>query len=366
MTMPHAPTLGDLSTESQTTVASPSRTPWGWRPPLDRWCDGIADRVTHWRPADGLEMDVVGFVAAVREAARRRETWLWHPCVSRLTMLPGNRTLQRDVQLTVWVARHVDVAPGTIDLRADSPVWLPGGSRVLHPGRHSLASLVEQSDAERLPGEPMLDVWCETLEAAEEESWAAAPPATDAEAARLANQVERYVRTVLFLEEALPACHAWLTDATRVAIPLRGDGDTFRSCSHPGVPGMVELDLLAEDQILEALVHESAHQFLFRMEATGPLVDPAHHGTYRSPLRPEPRPLRGILLAYHALAYIAALYHDLSSIPLVARWGGAELGSRRELAIEAGTVLAANTRHLTADGRAFLDATSQVLEYSTP
>jgi HEXXH motif-containing protein len=65
---------------------------------------------------------------------------------------------------------------------------------------------------------------------------------------------------------------------------------------------------------LESIVHESAHLHLYMALAQEPLIDPDHDGHYKSPLRPDPRPLRGILLAYHALAYIAALFADVSRL----------------------------------------------------
>jgi HEXXH motif-containing protein len=157
----------------------------------------------------------------------------------------------------------------------------------------------------------------------------------------------------------------WITEVTHIAIPLRGEGTSFRSGSHPAIPGLVELDMLAEDQILEALVHESAHLYLYLTEAGGPLINPDHTERYSSPLRADPRPLRGILLAYHALAFISARYRDALDVPQTSLWGERELDACRRSAREAEETLYSQLRHLTPAGQNFLDSTRQVLEYSS-
>ena len=96
-----------------------------------------------------------------------------------------------------------------------------------------------------------------------------------------------------------------------------------------------------------------------------PLVDPSHVATYRSPLRIDPRPLIGILLAYHALAYICAFYFDAlrHSLGTEARCGE-ELKSAREKLCDSERTLVSNRRFLTGLGREFLNSTMQVAEFS--
>jgi HEXXH motif-containing protein len=96
-------------------------------------------------------------------------------------------------------------------------------------------------------------------------------------------------------------------------------------------------------------------------EAESALVDPDHEGLYSSPLRPEPRPLRGILLAYHAIAYICAFYEEVISAGLgQAGICMAELPPMREKLAAAGEVLNANKQHLTSAGLRFLERTHDV------
>jgi HEXXH motif-containing protein len=170
---------------------------------------------------------------------------------------------------------------------------------------------------------------------------------------------------VTFLERNLPECSAWVGEVTHIAIPFRGENGLFRSRSHPDIPGVVELDLLSEMEILEALVHESAHLYLYRAECEAPLIETGYEGLHRSPLRPEPRPLRGIMLAMHALAHIALFYRETEHLDGVSHWSESELSERLALANEAAQTLADAWSHLTPAGRQFVDDTRQVLGYAT-
>jgi HEXXH motif-containing protein len=130
------------------------------------------------------------------------------------------------------------------------------------------------------------------------------------------------------------------------------------------LPGVVTLDIDIDSVfLLEALVHESAYHHLFIEEAASPLVHPRHHGTYHSPLRPEPRPLRGILLAYHALAYICAFYTDAHINGLVPTGSySAEIHDTVSKLAEAESTLMANRQFLTDRGNEFIDKTTDVVE----
>ena len=125
------------------------------------------------------------------------------------------------------------------------------------------------------------------------------------------------------------------------------------------------LTLHNELQAIEALVHESAHQHLFMAETAGALVDPRHTAIYKSPLRDDPRPLRGVLLACHALAYIAAYYTDALQASLsAARRLESHISETRHKLHDALKILLANRQYLTAHGGDFLDRTMEVERYS--
>ena len=140
----------------------------------------------------------------------------------------------------------------------------------------------------------------------------------------------------------------------RIAIPLTNHGaDRVRSWSSRTHPGAVHLDIDSGGlRVLEALVHESAHCHLYMQEASGPLIEAGDTGLYESPLRSDPRPLRGILLAYHALAYICAFYSDA----IIRELGDGsfamhELTRSREKLLQAERIIGESESRLTPSGR---------------
>lgn len=338
-------------------------TPWQWRPSRTAWFEILRQSVAGWEPVESLGLDRRSIAKCIDDAASMQHGWLWHPCTSRLTNFMEGDVLQRDVQLAIWASIHGLMDLGWVTLPQALTVWVPDCGKVVERGEHSLRDLAMPSGI-ACPTDIAIDVWCDSLGYAETHSWAARPPLDTLENKRLDLELFRYVRTVTFAKTMLTNCYSWIADMTQMTIPLRGDTEGFRSRSHPGRPGTIELDLLAENEILESLVHESAHMYMYLAEMTSALISPEHEGRYPSPLRPEPRPLRGILLAYHALAYICAFYRDTLDIPMLCHWGERELILRQMSAREAESVLLAQSSHLTVAGRDFFERTRSVLEYA--
>jgi HEXXH motif-containing protein len=337
--------------------------PWAWRPSPAGFYEELARLATRWTPDPRLHVDADIAREQVQAAAAEHAPWLVHPCLAAITCQTPGDALQRDVNLLIWTAAHADLGAATLTVADPVTVWGPAGDLALDPGHHALADL--GSALREQPAPPCalaLDPWCRTVGAPIPGSWAEAS-AAPVDAQELVGDLRQLMRTVAVTEHTLPACMDWLLAVTRVVIPLRGHPDgAFRSGCEPDVPGMVYLDVTASDlQIAEALVHESAHRHLFVAEAEGPLVEPGHNGRYTSPLRPDPRPLRGILLAGHALAYIAALYADAArarSVPSAVLETEAEALLPKLAAAEA-TLVGARA-HLTGRGRDFLDRLQEV------
>jgi HEXXH motif-containing protein len=158
---------------------------------------------------------------------------------------------------------------------------------------------------------------------------------------------------------------AWATAATRVVRPLVPVAGFARSSHDPDVPGLIEADLSrGPTQTVELIVHETAHLHLRAAQAAAALIDPCHQCTYRSPLRPEPRPLMGILLAYHALAYICAALQEASAAGILHAESAAramdDLGRRRD---DARATMEGASEHLTDAGTAFLARTHEVADF---
>jgi len=61
----------------------------------------------------------------------------------------------------------------------------------------------------------------------------------------------------------------------------------------------------------EALIHEFSHNKLAVLLEQGPLLENAFSPLYPSPVRPDPRPLHGVLLAVHAFLPVARLYERM-------------------------------------------------------
>ena len=61
----------------------------------------------------------------------------------------------------------------------------------------------------------------------------------------------------------------------------------------------------------QALAHESGHNLLFGMCASGPLVDNEDEELFSSPLRTDPRPMDGV---FHAAYVIARMHQTLSRL----------------------------------------------------
>lgn len=344
--------------------SEPATTPWAWVPDPTAWFETLVEPLLSWTPALTLDSTRVKF--ALADAIDQRRTWLRHPCLSPLTMPYAANALGRDFQFVVWLAAHSDHELGPIQIPQPLMLWSPGGAVSIAAGEYALRQLgtIVQTNATPVP--LALDVWCHTLGYPLEGSWAAEPTETVvAEEQRLTAEIVDYCRTIALTARLMPPLLQWLLAATQVVIPTRGGTGGFRSGSQANLPGLVYSDLHGgRMQILETLVHETAHNHLYVAEATGPLIDPEHTQRYYSPLRPEPRPLRGILLACHALAYICAAIRDARQSGFIdhERSAATLLDLQTRMDVAEATLLEQG-RHMTAWGRRFFDQTREVCAY---
>jgi len=63
--------------------------------------------------------------------------------------------------------------------------------------------------------------------------------------------------------------------------------------------------------MVEAIIHEFQHNKLHALLELDPLLHNAFAPLYSSPVRPDPRPLQGVLLAVHAFQPVARLYQRM-------------------------------------------------------
>jgi HEXXH motif-containing protein len=340
---------------------------WSWTPDKSGWFRQILQKIKAWESDPSLEFDDTPLRTTLEQAAENHDPWLTHPCASVLTSSKDAKTPVRDLQLAVWTAANTSRSLGKFVLPEPAWVWTPGGGIEVAPGCHDLEEVAQRVTSSDWPASVALDAWCHSIGFALDASWAEAGFNSAEEEAGFQRNVVDFLHAMNWADSIRPAVGAWLTSVTKVAIPLRWDGKAgsmFRSGGMAQIPGMVALDLGGEVQILEALVHESAHHHLYIAETDAPLIATGCEQRFRSPLRPEPRPLRGIMLAYHALAYICLFYEEATNSGLATPAGTlSQLQSQLE---DAEATLLANRHLLTPAGTEFLERTLEVAHHVSP
>ena len=84
------------------------------------------------------------------------------------------------------------------------------------------------------------------------------------------------------------------------------------SSSDARAPGVVRLSLAHDAATIgELLVHEATHAYVHLLEHAGPVDDGSDATLYYSPFKRAMRPIRAILLAFHAFANVALFYRAL-------------------------------------------------------
>lgn len=108
-----------------------------------------------------------------------------------------------------------------------------------------------------------------------------------------------------------PEYERWAARVVRSVVPLVHDGQVLRSGSRDVEPGLVTMS--ATDRaaaVAETLVHEASHQYMHIISWLGPLDDGSDPNLYYSPVKGTERPIRAILVAYHAVANIILWNHS--------------------------------------------------------
>jgi HEXXH motif-containing protein len=129
----------------------------------------------------------------------------------------------------------------------------------------------------------------------------------------------------------LPVLAEELELVVSVIVPVGTHDERHLSASYREALGLVYVTLHPDPLTMtEAVVHEAQHNKLNAVLSVDPLLENLPEERYRSPVRPDPRPLLGVLLAVHAFVPVALLYRALrrAGDPLV-------LGARAEARLEA-------------------------------
>lgn len=114
------------------------------------------------------------------------------------------------------------------------------------------------------------------------------------------------------LEAHLPGIAAEMQTMLRLVIPVGASRDRHLSASFREYVGALYLTHHPDVATMaEALVHEFQHNKLNLLSHHYPLLTNGFDFLYRSPVRPDPRPLIGILLAAHAFVPVAEFHRRL-------------------------------------------------------
>lgn len=139
---------------------------------------------------------------------------------------------------------------------------------------------------------------------------------------------------------ALPALHDEMTASLRRIVPVGYEPELHLSASYREAPGLVYLTLHPNPVTLaEALIHETQHGKLNTLTFFDPVLENGHTEWAASPVRPDLRPLLGVLLAAHAFVPVAEFHRKLAQL-------GHELGRGEAFMWRQKEVVESNARGL--------------------
>jgi HEXXH motif-containing protein len=111
-----------------------------------------------------------------------------------------------------------------------------------------------------------------------------------------------------------PTLRAEIDLFLHLAVPVGYDDHKHLSASYQEALGTIYLTLHPNLMTMtEAVIHEFSHNKLNALLELDPLLENAFWPLYASPVRPDPRPLHGVLLAVHAFQPVARLYERMTA-----------------------------------------------------
>lgn len=110
----------------------------------------------------------------------------------------------------------------------------------------------------------------------------------------------------------LPELRAEIDLYIHQIVPVGYDPRKHLSASYQEIIGTIYMTLHPNLMtMVEATIHEFQHNKLHALLELDPLLHNAFSPLYASPVRPDPRPLQGVLLAVHAFQPVARLYQRM-------------------------------------------------------
>jgi len=113
----------------------------------------------------------------------------------------------------------------------------------------------------------------------------------------------------------LPTLRAEIDLFVQQMVPVGYDDHKHLSASYQEDIGTIYLTLHPNLMTMtEAVIHEFSHNKLNALIELDPVLENAFWPLYTSPVRPDPRPLHGVLLAVHAFQPVARLYERMTAV----------------------------------------------------
>jgi HEXXH motif-containing protein len=110
----------------------------------------------------------------------------------------------------------------------------------------------------------------------------------------------------------MPELRAEMDLMLQQIVPTGYDAEKHLSSSYQEAIGTIYVSLHpAPMTVAEAIIHEVSHNKINALLETDPIVDNTRDALYASPVRPDARPLHGVLLAVHAFLPVARLYERM-------------------------------------------------------
>jgi HEXXH motif-containing protein len=126
--------------------------------------------------------------------------------------------------------------------------------------------------------------------------------------------VEMLQQSLGLVARYLPVLAEEMKLLLRLVVPVGWDAEKHLSASYREAIGVVYMTLHPNLMTMtEALIHEYQHNKINAAFCLDPLLSNAWSPLYASPVRPDPRPLHGVILAVHAFQPVAALYEAMAA-----------------------------------------------------
>lgn len=190
--------------------------------------------------------------------------------------------------------------PQPILVNLDPPTSTPAGAIRISPGYVPITPRLKLALVDNNP------LWAQE-----------AHPEKDGNALDLGNHtpqqwVNSLTETLALIQQTLPGIATEMDAMLRLIIPCGFDDQRHLSASYKEAVGLVYMTLHPRLlTLVEALIHEFQHNKLNAVTYLDPLLHNAFEPLYPSPVRPDLRPLHGVLLAAHAFLPVAELYLQL-------------------------------------------------------